>query len=320
MHRAHSSFDNRQFLLLLAPILTAFLFAGSAIFSQRSARIFGSLAANFYRLIGACLILGLVTWIAFPESIHGELFWWFFLSGLVGFGIGDVGLFMAYPRLGSRLTLLIHFCASTVMGALGDFLLLGKSLSWWEGMAAGLVLLGLAVTLRNPQDKARPPALVSGVVFALLSAIGMGWGTALSHLAITKAEVLGLSVPGISQAWQRSTAGVLCAGLVYVVAGWAQRRFAPGRTTPLLKTRSGCTSAFWLGGTMLLGPVLGVSCYQWAIQSTGSSAIVLAVAATSTLIIIPLARWLEKDHASRTQLMGTLLAVAGVAWLCFLRK
>ena len=70
---------------------------------------------------------------------------------------------------------------------------------------------------------------------------------------------------------------------------------------------------------MLLGPVFGVSCYQWAIQSTGSSAIVLAVAATSTLIIIPLARWLEKDHASRTQLMGTLLAVAGVAWLCFLR-
>jgi drug/metabolite transporter (DMT)-like permease len=305
---------------MLAPILTAFLFAGSAIFSQRATRIFGSLAANFYRLVGACTVLGLITWATFTESVHLELFWWFFLSGLVGFGVGDVGLFLAYPRLGSRLTLLIHFCVSTVTGALGDYMLLGTTLTWWEALAAGLILLGLAVTLLYGKAGPRPVALRSGVAFALLSALGMGWGTALSHLAITKAEHLGLTVPGISQAWQRTTAGVLCAGLIFALVRYAQRRIPVELLPKLQKTRSGCTAAFWLGGTTLLGPVLGVSCYQWAIQSTGSSAIVLAVAASSTLIIIPLARWMEKDHASNSQIIGTLLAVAGVAWLCLLRK
>lgn len=304
---------------MLPAILTAFLFAGSAIFSQRAARIFGSLGANFYRLAGACTMLGLLTWWRYPDSIHATLFPWFFLSGLVGFGIGDVGLFLAYRRLGSRLTLLIHFCGSTLTGALGDYLLLGQRISAAEGLAAGLILLGLAVTLRVPAQTTRAAISRSGVAFALLSALGMGLGTALSHLAIAKAEALGLSASGISQAWQRSTAGVLCAGLVFYLAKYAERYF-PTAAQALEKPRSGCMAAFWLGGTMLLGPVIGVSCYQWAIMETGSSAIVLAVAATSTLIVMPLARWLEKDCPTRPQIVGTVVSVLGVAWLCYLRK
>ena len=76
--------------------------------------------------------------------------------------------------------------------------------------------------------------------------------------------------------------------------------------------------SFWLGGTILWGPTLGVSCYQWAISETGSSPVVLSVAATSMLIIMPLARWLEKDTSNRKQIAFTLLAVAwplAVAWL-----
>ena len=47
---------------MFAAVLSAFLFAASATFSQRAARIFGSLEANFFRLCGACTILGLATW------------------------------------------------------------------------------------------------------------------------------------------------------------------------------------------------------------------------------------------------------------------
>ena len=303
-----------------AAILTAFLFACSAIFSQRATRIFGSLAANFYRLLGACAILGLITWIAFPQSVHPELFWWFFLSGIVGFGIGDVGLFLAYPRLGSRLTLLIHVCISTITGALGDLLLLGIRLSWTEVGAAGLILSGLVVTLLSQRAGQRSGSLTAGVLFALMSAIGMGMGTALSHVAIDKAHALGMDAPGISQAWQRSTAGVLCGGLVYFPMRLAMQRLPAAARPRLEKPKSGCMAAFWLIGTMLFGPVIGVSCYQWAIMETGSSAIVLAVAATSTLIIMPLARWLEKDKPGWQQIAGTVLAVIGVGWLCWLRK
>lgn len=305
---------------MVAAIISAFLFAASATFSQRAARIFGSLEANFFRLCGACTILGLVTWQFFPGSVREDLYWWFFLSGAVGFGIGDVSLFLAYPRLGSRLALLVHFCASTIIGALGDYLLMGKRLGLTETMAAGLILAGLAITLLSRRAAPRHGSLVAGLGFALLSAVGMGMGTALSHFAIEKSQALNFASNGISQAWQRSTAGVIVAALVLMVVRAALRNALPETRPRREKTRSGCTAAFWMTGTMILGPVLGVSCYQWAIMETGSSAIVCAVAATSTLIIIPLARWLEKDHPNRRQIFGTLVAVAGVAWLCWLRK
>ncbi len=315
-----------------AAILTAFLFAFSAIFSQRAGRIFGSLAANFYRLCGACTLLGIITWSAFPQSVRPELFWWFFLSGAIGFGLGDVALFLSYARLGSRLTLLIHFCVSVVSGALGDWFWLGKAMGRWETAAVALILAGLLVTLLAQRAAPREGFRASGIFWALVSALGMGLGTVISHVAIEKAAALGTEVPGISQAWQRSTAGVLVAGLVLALLPLARRlaghlaqvkievvppdkKAQRGKGTP-----SGCTAAIWLGGTILLGPTLGVSCYQWAIMLTHSSAIVLAVAATSTLIIIPLARVIEKDRAGNRQIAGTLLAVAGVVWLCLLRK
>lgn len=305
---------------MFSAVLSAFLFAASATFSQRAARIFGSLEANFFRLCGACTILGLVTWHFLPRSIHQDVFWWFFLSGAVGFGIGDVALFLAYPRLGSRLALLIHFCGSTIMGALGDYALMRKSVGTLEALAASIILTGLAVTMLAKRSGTRHGSRFAGVCFALLSAVGMGMGTALSHFAIEKNLALNLTSHGISQAWQRSTAGVLVAGIVLLLVRFALRNALPEGRQRLEKPRSGCTSAFWMTGTMILGPVLGVSCYQWAIMETGSSAIVCAVAATSTLIIMPLARWLEKDRPSRQQIAGTLLAVAGVAWLCWLRK
>lgn len=305
-------------------ILAAVLFACSAIFSQQATRIFGSLGANFYRLCGACAILGLITLVSFPDSVHPELFGWFFLSGIVGFGLGDICMFLAYPRLGSRLCLLIHFAGSTITGALGDWVFIGKGLQWTEAAAALLILSGLAITLLSQPAGRRSGSLTAGIIFALLSAVGMGTGTALSHLAYDKSVEMGMLVPGISQAWQRSTAGVLMGGIVFLAVTLAMKRMAVGKpvlpVTPTKKPRKGCSSAFWLGGTMIFGPVIGVSCYQIAIMKTESSAIVLAVAATSTLIIMPLARLIEKDKPGLRQVMGTLVAVSGVAWLCWLRR
>ncbi|MBP7948979.1 MAG: DMT family transporter [Verrucomicrobiales bacterium] len=305
-------------------ILTAVLFAFSAVFSRRAARIFGSLEANFFRLTGACILLGIITWAAFPGTVHRELFWWFFLSGIIGFGLGDVGLFLAYPRLGSRLTLLLTFCIGPLAGALGDWWWLARAMRAAEGAAVVVILAGLAVTILARKSEKRHGSLAAGISFGMLSALGMGFGTALSNVAIAKARTLSLEIPGISQAWQRSTAGLLVAGLVLgqvILTEKFVKRYAGARETkPRPSRMSGCMKTFWLTGTMLFGPVLGVSCYQWAIAETGSSAIVLAVAATSTLIVIPLARVVEGDRPSVRQLGGTLIATAGVVWLALLRR
>lgn len=291
-------------------ILTAVLFAFSAVFSQRATRIFGAVPANAYRLCIAGAVLGLVTWIVDASrgvsSLHAETYRRYFLSGAVGFGIGDIALFLAYARLGSRLTILINWCAAALFAAGGDLWLRDRALSipQWAGVAG--IMGGLAVALWPGREATRRiPA--AGVLFAALAGMGMGMGTVLSGQANDLAAALKVDVHGISQAFQRCTAGI-AAGLLALVF---VNRFLPARR-PEDADRKWRHKPFWLLSTALCGPVIGVSCYQWALLTLGSSAMVVSLAATSTLLVIPLARMVEKDRPAGRQLAGTLIAAAGV--------
>jgi drug/metabolite transporter (DMT)-like permease len=295
---------------VLPAILAAVFFALSAVVSQRSARIFGPVPANCYRMCIACAALGLITMAVDASngvsSLHGELFPRYFVSGLVGFGIGDVALFLAYARLGSRLTILINWCAASLCAPLGDLWMRGHELPLLQGLGVTAIMCGLVVALWPAgESKRRHP--VSGILFAILAGVGMGMGTVMSTHANDVAHSMGFEVHGISQAFQRVTGGVIVA----VAALLFVKKYLPPRREEDLK-RKWKHKPFWLISTALIGPVLGVSCYQWAQLELGSSAVVVAIAATSTLLVIPLARIMEKDTPGLRQSIGTLLAVAGV--------
>ena len=302
---------------MIPALLTAFLFACSAIFGQRAAKLFGPLRANAIRLSIACALLGILTWIT--DGIQGHSSWHpavfpaLFLSGAVGFGFGDIGLFLAYPRLGARLTILINFSLATLFAAWGDQVLLGEHLTLpqWSGVVLVLAGLGLALW---PAGKAglRARAPWSGLCFAALAGAGQGFGTTLSGWANRLAEQQHVTIHGISQAFQRSTAGVLVAVTVWAVwRTWLKKPDAvSGASLPARRKHAG----FWMTGAALFGPVAGVSCYQWA-RLQLPSAVVVAIVATSTLWVIPLAKFIDNDHPTLRQVAGTLVAVAGIAVL-----
>ena len=258
----------------------------------------------------ACAALGLITLCVDASrgvsSLHGELFGRYFVSGLVGFGVGDIALFLAYSKLGSRLTILINWCAAALCAPLGDLWLRGRGLSLPQGLGVITIMAGLVVALW-PAGEGRKRHPASGIIFAIIAGLGMAMGTVLSTQANDLAHGMGFEVHGISQAFQRITAGVLAA----VIALLLVKNYLPPRRPEDLK-RKWKHKPFWLISTALIGPVLGVSCYQWAQLELGSSAIVVAIAATSTLLVIPLARMMEKDTPGFRQSVGTLLAVAGV--------
>ncbi len=302
---------------MIPALLTAFLFACSAIFGQRAAKLFGPLRANAIRLSIACALLGILTWIT--DGIQGHSSWHpavfpaLFLSGAVGFGFGDIGLFLAYPRLGARLTILINFSLATLFAAWGDQALLGEHLTLpqWSGVVMVLAGLGLALwPAGQPGLRARAPW--SGLCFATLAGAGQGFGTTLSGWANRVAEQQQVSIHGISQAFQRSTAGVLVAVTVWAVWRTWLKKPAPVSTASLPVRRK--HAGFWMTGAALFGPVAGVSCYQWARMQL-PSAVVVAIVATSTLWVIPLAKMIDQDHPTRRQVAGTLVAVAGIAVL-----
>src|SRR5687767_3804008 len=94
---------------MLASTLTTLGFSLSVIFAARSARILGGPTANLARLILAALLLAI--WAhAFGGGLGGAGLPWFFLSGVIGFSLGDAALFGALERIGPRLTILLTQC------------------------------------------------------------------------------------------------------------------------------------------------------------------------------------------------------------------
>lgn len=298
---------------MLPSVFAAILFAFSAVVSQRASRIFGAVPANFFRMVIACAVLGLITWAVDASrgtsSLHGNLFWRFLLSGVVGYGLGDIALFLAYARLGSRLTILINWCSAALFAAAGDWLLRSHALTWPQWFAVACILAGLVTALWPTDPAQRAKHSASGVIFAIIAGTGMGIGTVLSGQAIDAARLAGLEVHAMSQTFQRSIAGVAVAALAFALV-----KYLP-QPRPADAARQWKHKPFWLISTALCGPVLGVSCYQWGLTVTGSSTIVVAIAATSTLLVIPLARMVEKDKPHARQLVGSLMAAAGVVAL-----
>lgn len=334
---------------MIAALLTALLFAFSAIFGQRAARLFGPLRANASRLCIACAMLGILTFFidgaAGRSSLTAAVFPALLLSGAVGFGLGDIGLFLAYPRLGARLTILINFSLGTLFAALGDRWLLGESMTTGQWGGVALVLSGLVLALwpGSRVPGVGPGRIVpwAGLGCAVMAGLGQGFGTTLSGWANRIAAEHGVEVHGISQAFQRSIAGVVIAVTVWwvwktwfaagtgAVAGRDNADAAgktggiptgtgsvrtPRKGTPPVRRHAG----FWLVGAAMFGPVAGVSCYQWA-RLHLPSAVVVAIAATSTLWVIPLAKWIDRDHPTLRQVVGTVVAVAGIAVLVLVR-
>src|SRR5688572_29913152 len=101
--------------------LSTILFSISAVSANRTAKILGGTEANFWRLVVALIFLAAYAHLL-GAGLSGGAFHIFFLSGVIGFGVGDIALFQALPRLGSRLTILIVHCLASPFAATTE---------WW---------------------------------------------------------------------------------------------------------------------------------------------------------------------------------------------
>lgn len=294
---------------MLPALLTAVLFAASGICGRRAAVAFGALRANAWRLALASMLLGWWVWSRTPvdfstRSVHRLL-----VSGVVGFGLGDACLFLAYPRIGARLTILVNLCSAPVFGAVLDWVLLGAGFTCAQLLMSGVILSGVMLALlawRRGEgvDLGRTTSLkYSGLAFALLAGFGQGCGAALSRHAHAAALEDGTVINGVAQAFVRTLPG-----LAFALAAWSLGAlfWKPAGRKPDANPVWG-----WLVGAAMFGPVLGVSCFQWAL-SLESSAVVLSITAITPVLIMPMAFYIDKDRPSGLAVLGACIAVAGV--------
>lgn len=297
---------------MTAAILATFLFSLSAVSGKRLSHHLSGVEINFWRFLLSAFLLGAYAH-TFGPGLGGGALGMFFISGIVGFGVGDYGLFRAYPILGSRLTMVMTQCLAAPIAASIEWLWLGNELSFGQVLAGTAILAGVGLALAPSEtsqvDKKHWKA---GIMWGLMSAFGQGFGAVLSRKAGSLVAE-GVTVDGLTAAYQRVLGGLTVMAILLLM------RKLKIRNGGSIQTEISLTPASlkWIIALIVLnalcGPTLGVGAYQWALNVDDLPAgIVLSVVALSPLVIIPFAMKFEGERPSVRSVLGSVVAVIGV--------
>jgi len=308
---------------MTAAILATLLFSLSAVSGKRLSHHLSGVEANFWRFLLAAFLLGAYAH-SFGLGLGGGALGMFFISGIIGFGVGDYGLFRAYPILGSRLTMVMTQCLAAPFAASIEWLWMGETLSLGQVLAGTAILMGVALALAPSEtvdvDKKHWKA---GILWGLMSAFGQGFGAVLSRKALSLMEApttleswLGFrykleTLDGMSQAYQRVLGGLTVMAILLLIRKIKIRKGGSIQTEVPLTSASLKLIIGLIVANTLCGPMLGVGAYQWALSSLPSG-IVLSVVSLSPLVIIPLAMKFEGERPTLRSIIGSVVAVAGV--------
>jgi len=295
-----------------AAILATILFSLSAVSGKRLSHYLTAIEANMIRFIISALLLGLYS-SYYGIGLGGGAFGMFFISGIIGFGVGDYGLFRAYKIIGSRLTMVMTQCLAAPFAATVEWLWLGSTLSLGQVLAGVGILIGVSLALApNDTMQIDKEHWKNGIFWGLLSAFGQGFGAVLSRKAGMMVDD-GVSIDGFSAAYQRVLGGLAVMLVLFI----GQKIIVYKRNDYNSRADLDSASIKWILilvlANALCGPTLGVGAYQWALNVNDLPAgIVLSVVALSPLVIIPFSMKFEGERPTFRSLIGSVIAVVGV--------
>jgi drug/metabolite transporter (DMT)-like permease len=293
----------------IASLLTSFFWASSSIMFTLAGRAFGSMVVNRVRLVLAAIFLIVMHVILYgtllPTQASGESWLWMSVSGFVGLVLGDIFLFQAYLWVGPRITMLMMSLAP-VIGALTAWLLLGETLGWGEIVGMVITMTGIAwvVADGDGQPKGQKnPHYLRGLLFGLGAATGQAVGLVLSKRG------MGADMSPISGNVMRMLAATTSLWAITLLQRQAQVTVDQLRRKP--------RDILYIVGGAVLGPFLGVSFSLYGVQhaNVGIASTLMSLA---PVILLPVGYFFFKERFGWAAVIGTLLAVSGVALLFLL--
>lgn len=288
----------------IVALATAFCWTGTAIAFERAGKQIGSLTLNLLRLLLALVFISIYLWIVrgmpLPLDATAASWRWLFLSGLIGFCVGDLFLFKAFIVIGSRISMLIMSLVPPIT-ALTGWLIMGEVLSLynWIGMCLTIAGVGIVVLERKSEDrKSTLKHPISGILYAFGGAVGQAVGLVLSKFGM-----------GDYNAFAATQIRIM-AGIVGFAALFTLLRIWP-RTITALHNRA-AMRPLALGS--FFGPFLGVSLSLLAVQyiQVGIASTFMALV---PVLIIPPAVIFLKEKITLREVFGAILAVSGIAIL-----
>jgi len=288
----------------------------TALYADKASHRIGSMSANVLRLSLAILFLGALLWITvghpYPVYASGKAWWWLALSALVGYVFGDWCLFNCYLSIGARFGQLFMTLAPP-MAAIAGWAILGETLTWKSGLAMGVTLMGIAISIlikgEGPRVKLTLP--FKGVLLGLGAGLGQGVGLVLSKVGM---QHYASSIPSDAPALMddmlpfASTMIRAVIGAAGFLGLMALQRDLP-RLRAAVKDRTGMRYALIM---TLFGPVLGVSLSLMAVQYTNAGIASTLMALTPVFILFPYA-FLYKQRIKFREVLGVVVSMTGVA-------
>ena len=289
----------------IAALATAFFFAITALIFTSTSRSVGSQVTNRMRLLFALLYLIVLNLILFrqplPFSADSSRWLWLSLSGVIGLSLGDAFLFQSLVSVGTRIgTLLLSL--APIFGSIIAWIFFGEILSVPQMTGIVLALAGIAWVVASHQEPPDTPRghTRRGVIFGILAGLGQAVGLVLSKQGMSG----GLSPFQANEI--RMLAAVGFSWALAMIAGKA------GSTFHNLRGKPRILGLLAIGA--FVGPVLGVVSSLVAIQYV-EIGIASTLNALTPVIILPISYFVLKEKVGWQAIVGTLLAIAGVAIL-----
>ena len=289
----------------LAALGTSLCWAGGSTLFAYAGRRIGSYNVNKLRLLMAasylCLLLFLRFGNPFPSGLSGHALFYLSLSGIIGLSIGDTFYFRSLVILGARKGALLGSLAPVMTVAIA-FVMLGERLTSMAMVGILVTLAGVSwVTTEKKDEKLdhREGSKLTGVLMGVAAAAGQALGLVLAK------EGMGRLFEPMSATFIRMLSAAIA---LWIIA--AARKEIVVTFKSLVDTRA----ARALLGAAFLGPTIGVWLSLVAVQNT-QAGIAAAIMATYPVIIIPLTMIVHKERPTYRSVLGTIVAVIGVAML-----
>jgi drug/metabolite transporter (DMT)-like permease len=291
----------------IAAIITAICWTFSSVIFTSISKDAGAVATNRVRLVFAFSLLlvahVVLTGRLLPLDAAPFRWIWLGISGIIGLVVGDTLLFKSYALIGNRLGSLL-MAGVPVFSSVGALIFLGEKLALATAVGIALCVCGISVVVLERQTGNLESThherrqFIVGVLCGLGGALGQAAGIILTKKGLSD------DFPSIS--------GVVIRMLVALVFVWAVT-IAMGQVKMTVEKflRNPRTLRDMSIGS-LIGPFMGIWLSQIAIQYTYVG-IASTLMALTPIFLLPVARWYYKEKVSLRAVMGTLIALAGVA-------
>jgi len=280
--------------------------ASSTVFTLASRRV-GSVVLNRTRLlfaVGWLLLAHLLIGLRLPFYASANQWFWLAVSGVIGLAVGDLFLFQAFIWIGPRLAMLLMALAPALT-VLFAWVVMGETLSAGQLLGIALTLAGIAWVVydrndRSAQPKSERKLYLAGILYGLGAATCQALGLVTAKLGLTG------GFPAISGTLIRMVSATI------VLWGFTFLNRQAGMTLNKLREQS---SVIWLilAGSFA-GPFLGVTLSLVAVQNI-ETGIASTLSSMAPLFLLPVGYYFFNERFGWQAVLGTILAVVGVALL-----